>query len=96
MQVFQEAGPSNNRSIGNRWKALCLALLILAGGEFVFRGPVRAIRTATQFNDFLSPYIQANARWNPQLAALHAREFRIMPRLSTAHDINVPLLLSSA
>jgi len=61
MQVFREAGPSNNRSTGTRWKALCLALLILAGGEFVFRGPVRAIRTATQFNDFLSPYIQANA-----------------------------------
>src|SRR5437867_9307368 len=33
----------------------------MAGAEFVLRGPVRAIRTATQFNDFLSPYIQANA-----------------------------------
>ncbi len=61
MQVFREAGPSNIRGIGNRWQALCLALLILAGGEFVLRGPVRAIHSASQFNDFLSPYIQADA-----------------------------------
>jgi hypothetical protein len=33
----------------------------MAGAEFILRGPVRAIHTATQFNDFLSPYIQANA-----------------------------------
>jgi glycosyl transferase family 87 len=33
----------------------------MAGAEFMVRGPVRAVRTATQFNDFLSPYIQANA-----------------------------------
>jgi hypothetical protein len=36
-------------------------LLLAAGAEFVFRGPVRAIHVATQFNDFLSPYIQARA-----------------------------------
>jgi len=40
---------------------VCLGLLLLAGGEFAVRGPVRAIRSASQFNDFLSPYIQANA-----------------------------------
>jgi hypothetical protein len=33
----------------------------MAGAEFMVRGPVRAVRTATQFNDFLSPYIQASA-----------------------------------
>jgi hypothetical protein len=41
--------------------ALCLILLALAGSEFLVRGPVRALRTATHFNDFLSPYIQAKA-----------------------------------
>jgi len=49
------------RSVGNKRTALCLVVLLLAGAEFMVRGPVRAIRTATQFNDFLSPYIQANA-----------------------------------
>ena len=44
-----------------KWTALCLVLLVLAGTEFLVRGPVRAVRTATQFNDFLSPYIQAQA-----------------------------------
>jgi hypothetical protein len=29
--------------------------------EFLARGPIRAIRTARQFNDFLAPYIQARA-----------------------------------
>ena len=33
----------------------------MAGAEFTVRGPVRAVRVATEFNDFLSPYIQANA-----------------------------------
>jgi hypothetical protein len=36
-------------------------LLLLASAEFTLRGPVRAIRSARQFNDFLSPYIQAKA-----------------------------------
>jgi hypothetical protein len=44
-----------------RWSALSLLLLLLAGSEFAVRGPVRALRTATGFNDFLSPYIQADA-----------------------------------
>jgi hypothetical protein len=44
-----------------KWTVLGLALLLMAGAEFIVRGPVRAVRTATQFNDFLSPYIQANA-----------------------------------
>ncbi|MFZ0773263.1 MAG: glycosyltransferase family 87 protein [Candidatus Sulfotelmatobacter sp.] len=61
MQSFQEASPANIRSPGGKWTALCLALLLMAGAEFLVRGPVRAIRSATQFNDFLSPYIQGNA-----------------------------------
>lgn len=61
MPSFQEASPANIRSLGSKWTALYLALLLVAGAEFMLRGPIRAIRTATQFNDFLSPYIQANA-----------------------------------
>ena len=40
---------------------LCLALILAAGVEFVERGPIRAVQSSTQFNDFLSPYIQADA-----------------------------------
>ncbi len=40
---------------------LCLALVLAAGAVFVVRGPLRAVRSSTQFNDFLSPYIQADA-----------------------------------
>jgi len=61
MRSFQEVSPSNIRSLGGKGTVLCLALLLMAGAEFILRGPVRAIRSATQFNDFLSPYIQANA-----------------------------------
>jgi hypothetical protein len=61
VQSFQEGGHSSIRIAGDKWTALCLALLFLAGAEFVLRGPVRAIDVATDFNDFLSPFIQANA-----------------------------------
>jgi hypothetical protein len=61
MRPFQGANPTDFRSWSVRWTALCLALLLIAGVEFIVRGPVRAVRTATQFNDFLSPYIQGNA-----------------------------------
>jgi hypothetical protein len=44
-----------------RWRALCLLLLFLAGVEFVIRGPLRALGSVGGFNDFLSPYIQAGA-----------------------------------
>jgi hypothetical protein len=40
---------------------MCLTLILAAGAEFVVRGPLRAVRSSTQFNDFLSPYIQADA-----------------------------------
>jgi Glycosyltransferase family 87 len=34
-------------------------LVIVAGVEFGIRGPLRAVRQASEWNDFLSPYIQA-------------------------------------
>ena len=46
-----------NRRLG--W-ALVLGLLILASTEFVLRGPIRFAR-ASNFNDFVSPYIQTRA-----------------------------------
>jgi hypothetical protein len=61
MQSFQEASPTNSRTVRGKWTAVCLLLLLVAGIEFTLRGPVRAVRSATQFNDFLSPYIQARA-----------------------------------
>jgi hypothetical protein len=61
MQSFQNASSVNVRSVDGKWIAVCLLLLLLAGAEFVVRGPVRAIHSATGFNDFLSPYIQAKA-----------------------------------
>jgi Glycosyltransferase family 87 len=39
------------------WKSLLVVLLLLAGAEFVVRGPVRFAHAAN-FNDFISPYIQ--------------------------------------
>jgi hypothetical protein len=61
MHSFQEASSANVRSVDAKWSAVCLVLLLLAGAEFVVRGPVRAIHSTTGFNDFLSPYIQAQA-----------------------------------
>jgi hypothetical protein len=42
------------------WESLLAILLILAGTEFVLRGPVRFAHAAS-FNDFISPYIQTRA-----------------------------------
>jgi hypothetical protein len=36
-------------------------LIVLAGAEFVWRGPARALRAEAGFNDFLSPYVQSQA-----------------------------------
>jgi len=36
-------------------------LIVLAGAEFVWRGPARALRVEAGFNDFLSPYVQSRA-----------------------------------
>jgi len=41
-------------------KVVLIFLLALSASEFVVRGPVRFLR-ATDFNDFISPYIQAKA-----------------------------------
>lgn len=46
--------------LSTRWKLFLIALLLVAAGEFVFRGPVRFLH-ALDFNDFISPYIQAKA-----------------------------------
>ena len=61
MQPSSERSPGKKPVSDSRQTALCLALLLLAGAEFVVRGPVRAIQIAARFNDFLSPYIQAEA-----------------------------------
>jgi len=61
MPSSQDASEWNSR-IAQNWRGvLCLALILAAGAEFVVRGPLRAVQSSTQFNDFLSPYIQANA-----------------------------------
>jgi hypothetical protein len=36
-------------------------VLVLAGCEFVLRGPARAVHVASQFNDLMPPYAQARA-----------------------------------
>lgn len=41
----------------NLYSILILGLLLLAGAEFLLRGPVRFVRSSN-FNDFISPYIQ--------------------------------------
>jgi hypothetical protein len=35
--------------------------VIVAGAEFLVRGPIRAVQSGGQFNDLLSPYIQSRA-----------------------------------
>jgi hypothetical protein len=61
MQSSPQGSPASKRRAERLWTALCFILLFLAGAEFAMRGPVRAISTATRFNDFLSPFIQAKA-----------------------------------
>lgn len=41
-----------------RWRALLFLLLLASATEFLVRGPLR-LRHATEWNDFLSPYIQS-------------------------------------
>jgi Glycosyltransferase family 87 len=41
-----------------RWRAVLLLLLVAAATEFMVRGPLR-LRHGTEWNDFLSPYIQS-------------------------------------
>jgi hypothetical protein len=42
------------------WSAVLGILVLLAGTEFLWRGPVRFAKNG-DFNDFISPYIQSNA-----------------------------------
>jgi hypothetical protein len=62
MQPSPELNSARNRE--RRKRAVCFAMLFLAFAEFTVRGPIRAYETATHFNDFLSPYIQAKALVN--------------------------------
>jgi hypothetical protein len=41
-------------------KALLILLVLLAASEFIVRGPLRFLQ-ATDFNDFISPYLQSRA-----------------------------------
>ena len=61
MEYLPQGPRSNLYKPGKEWTFVCLVLFLIAGAEFVVRGPVRAVQSATGFNDFLAPYIQANA-----------------------------------
>lgn len=52
--------PNPNQPTRFAWNALFAVLLLLAGAEFVLRGPLRFAHAAN-FNDFISPYIQTRA-----------------------------------
>jgi hypothetical protein len=45
----------------NRLRIFAALLLLAGAGEFLVRGPIRFVRSAMVWNDFLSPYIQASA-----------------------------------
>src|SRR5271166_1090881 len=92
MPSSEEALPpgAGIKSTSNKWTALCLALLLLAGTEFVLRGPVRAIQTATQFNDFLSPYIQADA-WTRGLDPYSPQTLLRLWPAGAAHFLFLPI-----
>jgi hypothetical protein len=90
MPSSQDASEWNSR-IARDWRSLlCLALILAAGAEFVVRGPLRAVQSSTQFNDFLSPYIQADGwtrgldPYNPQtllrLWPAQAAHLQFVPR----------------
>ncbi len=90
MQSLRVANRAHVQQLGDKWTVVCLALLLLAGTEFVIRGPVRALQTATGFNDFLSPYVQADAfvhgldPYSPQILLqrwpAEASHFLFLPR----------------
>jgi hypothetical protein len=46
--------------LSTRSKALLVLLVLLAASEFIERGPLRFLQ-ATDFNDFISPYLQSKA-----------------------------------
>jgi hypothetical protein len=59
-----------------RWGFLAL-LLLASGAEFLVRGPIRLARTGTEWNDFLSPYIQAKA-WTKGMNPYSAQNFVLL------------------
>jgi hypothetical protein len=61
MLAHSEIKQPRTFAFNSKWTTVCLILLLLAMAEFLVRGPIRAVQTATHFNDFLSPYIQAKA-----------------------------------
>jgi len=52
--------PDQERQWGFGWAALLGILVLLAGAEFFWRGPVR-FAESSNFNDLISPYIQSRA-----------------------------------
>jgi Glycosyltransferase family 87 len=63
LMLFRMQSPKfQGRSSSFYWKIAILApLLLLTSIEFTIRGPVRAVHSGLQFNDFLSPYVQSKA-----------------------------------
>ena len=55
-----EMMPGQERRWGFGWSAVLGILVLLAGAEFLWRGPVRFAESSS-FNDFISPYIQSRA-----------------------------------
>jgi hypothetical protein len=55
-----ETMPDRVRQWGFGWNAVLGILILLAGAEFFWRGPVRFAENSS-FNDFISPYIQSRA-----------------------------------
>jgi glycosyl transferase family 87 len=57
------AGSQHSRKFNGRYLPLVFLAVICCAlaAEFVARGPVRAIRSATEFSDFLSLYVQTRA-----------------------------------
>jgi hypothetical protein len=52
---------THNPTANPRWRRILLLLLVLgAGADFFVRGPLRIVH-GTEWNDFLSPYIQSRA-----------------------------------
>lgn len=52
--------PAQVRQWKINWKVLLGLLVLLAGAEFLYRGPLRFAHNS-DFNDFISPYIQTRA-----------------------------------
>jgi hypothetical protein len=61
MTSFEKSASPEVKGHSRKWTFFVLVLLLLAGAEFIIRGPVRAVETATRFNDFLAPYLQSKA-----------------------------------